>query len=445
MDVSMGGVRVPCLVDTGSMVSTFTESFFLQHFEPWGQERLRSCNWLQLRAANGLAIPYIGYLELDVMLCSKLIPGCGVLVVRDPPGNVSTLVPGVLGMNIIRRCYRELFGQHGLALFNLPAVAEAPESVTQALQKCHQASAPAHRCTTGRVKVRGRKACRIPGGTMKLVVATCSAQYSGISALFEPLDSGLPVGLLASPALVRVVQGTAYIPIVNVGSSAVLLYPRTADSIPVRAADLLSTVPATPLRRLPDTSEAAVRRTTRATAGQHANVHHLPRPVFGCTGNRAADVPRRIGAPCRFHCEHIPVCSLKTPLQELIGFLRPPPDCPCGYRLPLNHGCVEFNKETAVGKKLFLNLLVLVWRLLKRLLEGRSWKSLLAGCEGSLRMLRARFRHCFFRTTSMAGSGVPVMRWAVLTTRCSDLRSATEQFPYQAVIQFVRMLSIAQR
>ncbi|KAK0139102.1 hypothetical protein N1851_024329 [Merluccius polli] len=95
------------------------------------------------------------YLELDVMLCSKLIPGCGVLVVRDPPGNVSTLVPGVLGMNIIRRCYRELFGQHGLALFNLPAVAEAPESVTQALQKCHQASAPAHRCTTGRVKVRG--------------------------------------------------------------------------------------------------------------------------------------------------------------------------------------------------------------------------------------------------------------------------------------------------
>ncbi|KAK0139201.1 hypothetical protein N1851_024128 [Merluccius polli] len=208
MDVSMGGVRVPCLVDTGSMVSTFTESFFLQHFEPWGQERLRSCNWLQLRAANGLAIPYIGYLELDVMLCSKLIPGCGVLVVRDPPGNVSTLVPGVLGMNIIRRCYRELFGQHGLALFNLPAVAEAPESVTQALQKCHQASAPAHRCTTGR-----------------------------------------------------------------------------ADSIPVRAADLLSTVPATPLRRLPDTSEAAVRRTTRATAGATRQCPSSPKTSKGtCTG-----------------------------------------------------------------------------------------------------------------------------------------------------------------
>lgn len=50
----------------GSMVSTITESCFLSNFGLWGQERLRSCNWLELQAANGLAIPYIGYLELDL-------------------------------------------------------------------------------------------------------------------------------------------------------------------------------------------------------------------------------------------------------------------------------------------------------------------------------------------------------------------------------------------
>ena len=81
----IGGVKVPCLVDTGSMVSTITESYFRQHFEPWGSERLQSCHWLQLRAANGLAIPFIGYLELDVELCDKLVPHCGVLVVKDLP------------------------------------------------------------------------------------------------------------------------------------------------------------------------------------------------------------------------------------------------------------------------------------------------------------------------------------------------------------------------
>ncbi|KAK0135626.1 hypothetical protein N1851_028532 [Merluccius polli] len=196
------------------MVSTIPESLFRQHFEPWGQERLKSCHWLQLRAANGLAIPYIGYLELDVELCGRRLPGCGILVVKDPPGCLSAQVPGVLGMNVIRKCYKELFGHHGLALFDLPVVSEAPKPVMQALQKCHQASVKPDQ-SAGKVKVRGKSACRIPGGVMKIVVATCSEQYSGSTVLFEPLDSGLPAGLLASPALVPVVRGTAYIPIVN--------------------------------------------------------------------------------------------------------------------------------------------------------------------------------------------------------------------------------------
>ncbi len=112
--VAMGGVLVPCLVDTGSMVSTITESCFREHFEPWGQDRLKTCHWLQLRAANGLSIPYMGYMELDVELCGKFFPKCGVLVVRDPPGGISAQAPGVLGMNVLGRCYQELFGQHGL-------------------------------------------------------------------------------------------------------------------------------------------------------------------------------------------------------------------------------------------------------------------------------------------------------------------------------------------
>jgi len=45
--VYMGGVRVPCLIDTGSMVSTITESCFLEQFAPCGQDHLRACQWLQ--------------------------------------------------------------------------------------------------------------------------------------------------------------------------------------------------------------------------------------------------------------------------------------------------------------------------------------------------------------------------------------------------------------
>lgn len=150
-----------------------------------------------LSAANGLTTPYIGYLELDVELCGKLMPQCRVMVAQDPPGGLSVQVPGVLVMNVIRRCYRDLFGQHSFALFDLPSVFEAPELVVQALQKYHHASVQAPQYTAGRTKIGGRKVCCIPGGVMKIVEATCSEQYSSTTVLFEPLDSGLPAGLLA--------------------------------------------------------------------------------------------------------------------------------------------------------------------------------------------------------------------------------------------------------
>lgn len=226
LDVLIGGVSVPCLIDTGSMVSTITESCFVQHFEPWGQDRLRSCSWLQLRAANGLSIPYIGYVELDVQLCGKLVPRCGVLVVRDPPGGLRLRAPGVLGMNVLKRCYQELFGQHGPALFDCSPVSSAPPSVFRALQYCHEGGVQRSLNHAVRVKVRGPRACRIPGGALRFVVATCAEQLAGTTVMFEPTESGLPEGLLVSPSLVQVIGSSVYVPVVNIGLSDVLLFPR---------------------------------------------------------------------------------------------------------------------------------------------------------------------------------------------------------------------------
>lgn len=73
----------------------------------------------------------------------------------------------------------------------------------------------------------GRRACCIPGGTIKLVATTCASQYSSSVVLFEPLESGLPAGLLASRALVQVDRGTAYVPVVNVGMTDVVVYAST--------------------------------------------------------------------------------------------------------------------------------------------------------------------------------------------------------------------------
>ncbi len=117
-------------------------------------------------------------------------------------------------MNIISECYDLLFSQHGTSLFNLPCIQQAPKEWQQALQFCH--STPSSiRPITGIARVRGRYP------VMKLVAATCSLHLIDPSkaVLFEPLSNiVLPAGVLVVPAVVHVLKGTVYVPVLNVSN-----------------------------------------------------------------------------------------------------------------------------------------------------------------------------------------------------------------------------------
>ena len=322
------------------MVSTITESLFVEQFAQWGQDRLRACNWLQLRAANGLAIPYIGYLELDVELCGKIVPRCGILVVRDPPGAVS-LAPGILGMNVIRRCYGALFGTLGSSLFEDPAVLEAPQSVVVALQKCHEAH-PDEGLATSTVKVRGRRAVRVPGGTVKLVASTCSERFAGGNVLLEPPETGLPAGLLVSSCLVRVLRGTVFVPVVNVGTEAVLLYPRTTlgslaeaqivslpDGVTEDRATLASMNSQAVLPSMPDRIASLElpalidqdREKVRSLLQDYESVFATHENDLGCTNLLSHDIPLVDEVPVRQRYRRIPPSeyeAVKAHINQLL-------------------------------------------------------------------------------------------------------------------------------
>lgn len=115
------------------MVTTIPESFFEQHF----QDTPQPCNWLELTAANGCDMPYVGFVELDVTVLGQVVPQWGILVVRDLPRSGG--VKGALGMNVIQECYHQLFSEHGPNLFDLPEVQQASIAWQQALHLCHQA------------------------------------------------------------------------------------------------------------------------------------------------------------------------------------------------------------------------------------------------------------------------------------------------------------------
>lgn len=65
VDLRLSGILANCLRDTGSQVSTITDKFFRKHIGD-DENMLATTSWLKIAAANGLGIPYQGYVELEV-------------------------------------------------------------------------------------------------------------------------------------------------------------------------------------------------------------------------------------------------------------------------------------------------------------------------------------------------------------------------------------------
>ena len=101
--VKLGGVDVLCVVDSGSMVSFITEDFYKKKLQPTCGHLKRRKQMLTLRAANGLEILYVGYLQLEIEVDGVKVPNCGVLVLKDTPATSQqrTDVPGLLRTNVL--------------------------------------------------------------------------------------------------------------------------------------------------------------------------------------------------------------------------------------------------------------------------------------------------------------------------------------------------------
>lgn len=106
VEVEVEGVKLPCLLDTGSQVTLFSQSFFQKWLGHCPVQKKEGIDWLKLKAANGLQIPYIGYVVLDFVIGGLVIPQKGVVITTDECLGSER---GLLGMNVINHCWEELF------------------------------------------------------------------------------------------------------------------------------------------------------------------------------------------------------------------------------------------------------------------------------------------------------------------------------------------------
>ncbi|XP_059189929.1 uncharacterized protein LOC131972165 isoform X2 [Centropristis striata] len=184
VQLTMNGINVPSLLDTGSNVTTLTKSFFLSQFHS-DQPKINTCKWLNLSAANGFAIPYLGYVEVDVTVLGQVLRDCGVLIVEDPPSFTSLQkqkekVPGLLGMNIISQLYTDLYEEYGSAMFSIPQVTQAAPGWREALQMCHVMETEQSDEGLGKLRVHAENPVQIPAGTTVMIPATGPKGCNGV-------------------------------------------------------------------------------------------------------------------------------------------------------------------------------------------------------------------------------------------------------------------------
>lgn len=104
-NIQIAGKLVPCLIHTGSQVTMIKQSTFHRLFGEQGVQLEDPSAWLKLTAANGQNIPYVGCMEVDVNIGPTVLEKCGVIIVKD---HCLSQTSGLLGMNIIRRCWEVL-------------------------------------------------------------------------------------------------------------------------------------------------------------------------------------------------------------------------------------------------------------------------------------------------------------------------------------------------
>ena len=82
------GLKVPSLLDLGSMVTLFCEAYFNKHILPLlhstVEELAEAHSLFRLSAANNQDMPVSKYFKADVSILGFCIPSVGFLVVKDP-------------------------------------------------------------------------------------------------------------------------------------------------------------------------------------------------------------------------------------------------------------------------------------------------------------------------------------------------------------------------
>ncbi|RXN06967.1 Retrovirus-related Pol poly from transposon [Labeo rohita] len=218
VDLKIRGVLVSCLLDTGSQVSTITEGFFREHLSGNESDVLSTSGWLKITAANGLDIPYLGYMELDVEVMGMTLPECGFLIFKETPSSSSMAV--LIGMNIISKCRQIVHAEFDTTLGGrLDSNWRVAFQQAQSVEFVERSSF---------ARVAGKTPAHVPAWSAAtvLIKGIESNKKGGSAWLVEPVNTTLPEGLVVVPTLVTSEFPVCPVRVLNLSQEDLWLQPR---------------------------------------------------------------------------------------------------------------------------------------------------------------------------------------------------------------------------
>lgn len=195
-EVELAGKKVKALIDTGSEISTITDSFFRKNLS---EQKLGPCS-LKVVAANGLEVPYVGVVDLELRMYGKNCRA-SFLVTKGCGGQHDVLV----GMNVLKS-YSSTGHQGSGPPRWLQAILRSMSTVM---------SSPA----VARVQFDAY----LPASSMKAVQISSPSVHQRLLA--EPIgqQNTVPQGMFVVPTLVDSDPAHRYVRVMNLTDSSVTL------------------------------------------------------------------------------------------------------------------------------------------------------------------------------------------------------------------------------
>ena len=194
--LTIDGVLSTCLLDSGSQVTTVSETFYKLHLP--ARQIQSVANLLDIEGAGGQPVPYVGYIEINLTF-SKEITGrpeeISTLALIVPDCRSNQEVPVLVGTNVLDMLYETYTSYKENVCYTGQTNCETPPLIQTMYHKLKVDTASGK---AGKVKLLSKKCLTIPAG--ERAVLTGYARNVNITPgaplLVESLNDSLPGGLM---------------------------------------------------------------------------------------------------------------------------------------------------------------------------------------------------------------------------------------------------------